>query len=480
MRINKWILALIFILLASPTHASDVSARDGIELLKFEDINSLMIRQNPTIKINDNTRRNLRDAIEALRDSKDDKRDLEDAIDGLEDALDGLNQAIDGQDILIENLQQMLVPGDGMPGQTPGLEEGLDPGEEQDPDQEDGQVPGQTPGPGEIPGMPPALDPAYQQIVGSQIATLQYIKGLYSSNIATLEQNIESLENQIKEFEKLPAREKELEKTIMQIEMADESIIWGAKNLYLGYNALSIQRQDLIRNLEVLDDQIDIVNIQKALGMVTSLDLDEIKKQREELIFGIKALDTQMDNLLGEFNLMIDGQYNELFELDYNFDLDEEEITGIEYENDLKLAKENSYSTKLKEYDYEIQKIYMEWEDKHGDSDSYKAARRDFENIGVELGQEDSQIELTFFQAYQDLTKKLDIFKNEKANFEHEEKKHEIEELKYELGMISRLDMEQARSAYYSQDNKVKVAEQDLFQIMLQYRALTRGMNFAQ
>lgn len=482
MKRNRWILVLFIILLAAPTYASDVTARESIEILKFEDINTLMIKQNPTIKINDNTRRNLRDAIDALRDTKDDERDIEDAIDGLEDALDRLNQAIEGQDALIENLGLMLIPG-GMPGQEPNPGQIPDQGEVQDPSQGEGQVPpvlGQDQIPGQVPGMPPALDPAYQQIVGAQIATLQSVKGLYTSNIATLEQNIESLKNQLKEFEKIPARIMELEKTILQIEIGDETIIWAAKNLYLGYNSLSIQRSDLIRNLEVLDDQIDIVNIQKAMGMVTSLDLDEIKKQRQDLIFGIKTLDTQMDNLLGELNLMIDGQYNELFEFAYNFDLDEKEINDIEYEKNLELAKENSYSSKVKEYDYEIQKIYMEWEDDHGDSDSFKSARRDFENIGVELDQEEGKIELTFFQVYQELKNKLDIFNNEKDNFEHEERKHEILELKYELGMISRLEMEQGRSEYYSQNNEVETAQQDLFQIKLQYNSLIRGINLVQ
>ena len=86
-----WILVLSMILAVIPNYHSNVVYGQDVDSLKFENIESLIIKQNPIIKINENTKKNLSDSIEAIKDAKYDKRDLEDAIDGMDEAIDGLN-----------------------------------------------------------------------------------------------------------------------------------------------------------------------------------------------------------------------------------------------------------------------------------------------------------------------------------------------------------------------------------------------------
>ena len=140
-------------------------------------------------------------------------------------------------------------------------------------------------------------------VIGTLAKTIGYVIGLYESNIATLKQNRSILEDQLEEFDKqidkLPGQEMELDKAILQLEMANKGIIWGAQNLYLAYNSLQRQLDELVQQLELLDDQIDIMTIQEELGMVTSLDVIDIENQREQMILGIKILETQMDSLKG-------------------------------------------------------------------------------------------------------------------------------------------------------------------------------------
>lgn len=460
MKNRNWILVLLIILIAMPTHAGKLVLKENQEILKLENIETLMMEQNPTIQINNNTKENLRASKHAIRDAMDDKRDLEDAVDSMNDAIDGIKKAIKAQDEMIGGLNEMAQIGSDLDfgGVLPDLGIPIDPEE----------------------GIYEGVTGIYQGIIGSQIGTLQFVKALYQSNIASLEQNRDAMEEQLKEFEKLPAQELELDKAILQIDMGGKSIIWGAKNLYLGHASLERQRKEMIQNLEILEVQIDIMKVQEELGMITSLDLVGVENQKDQMILGIKTMETQMDNLKRELNIMLGQDINKDIELEDTFIVDEETISKVNFEDDLSLAKENSYSMEVKEYDYEIKDILMKWENRHGSSNSYRSARRELENVETEIKEEEKNLELSFTKLYQDLENKIVALGNERQNLEYIQEKDDILELKYELGIISKVELKQGKSEYYNQTNLVKAAEQEAFQILLQYESLIEGMNFLQ
>ncbi len=89
------------------------------------------------------------------------------------------------------------------------------------------------------------------------------------------------------------------------------------------------QRDELVQNLELLDDQIDIMTIQEELGMITSLDVIDIKNQRGQMELGIKTLETQMDNIKGELNLMLGQDFDRPLELEDTFTVDEKFYPGL-------------------------------------------------------------------------------------------------------------------------------------------------------
>ena len=98
MRKIKWILVLAVILIAVPTYAHQVKSGKKIHKLQFEDIETLMMEQNPTIQINKNMRKNLNDnkndIEDAIEDAEDDKEDLEDAIDIIKAIVSNINTSI--------------------------------------------------------------------------------------------------------------------------------------------------------------------------------------------------------------------------------------------------------------------------------------------------------------------------------------------------------------------------------------------------
>lgn len=468
----KWILVLAIILIVIQNYPSNVAYGKKIDNLKFKDIESLIMKNNPTIKINHNTKANLHDAIKDIGNAKLDKRKLENAIDGMDEGISGMNKAVSGQTMMINNLKGMLA--------TP------------KPDKK--EMTPFTSGPEDINSKFGEIDGKFQEVDGdltkqnlvnsalytTQIGTLESVKILYDANIESLRQNRDSMKKQLKEFDKLPIKEMELEKAILQIDMGNQSIIWGGQNLYLAYNSLKSKRDELGQNLQLLDNQINIMTLQEELGMITLLDLDGIKNQRQEIIFAIDSLQDQMDNLMGELNLILGEDFDRPLELEDSFKIDKNFIPKMNYKKDKQLAKNNSYSIKLKNYDYKIQYDNMLWENKNGSSDELRTAKRNADNAKLALDQEGKNVELIFSKAYQEIQSKVVELKNENNNLEYEQKKQYISQLKYELGMISKMEFEDAKSKYDSQNSKVKTIEQDLFQKSLQYKALLKGINFIQ
>ena len=219
MKKNKWILILVIILLVNQSYSINLGYGEKLDSLKFKDIESLMIKENPTVRLNHNTKTNLYHAIKDIDNAKLDKRKLENAIDGLDDAIDGMNQAINGQTMMIEKLEGMLAPSHLEVGEMTLFLSGSD----------------------EINEKFEEVDEKFQEVDGnfteqnqvnntlytSQLLTLKSVKILYESNRDSLIQNRNSMKEQLKEFDKLPIKKMELEKAIDQIDMGNQSIIWG-------------------------------------------------------------------------------------------------------------------------------------------------------------------------------------------------------------------------------------------------------------
>lgn len=444
MKNNKWLLILLVTVMLMQTYTVNAKSKVERDKLKFEDIEGLLIRRNPTIRINRNTRKNLIDSKDAIRDTRRDKRDLKDAIAEIDKAIGGLNQIIKQQDILMGELMGSLIPITG------------------DKDRNESQ------------------DFRYQDpiVYDALIQTIGYVQGLYKSNISTLEQNTDALKQQLKQFDKLPAQELELDKIILQLEIGDKGIVLGAQNMYLAYNSLKRQRDELMENLELLDNQMQIMILQQELGIITLLDIENMDNQREQLESTIGVLENQMDNIKREINLMLDINMDSPLYLEDNLIVDEKALLKMDYEDDLKLARRNSYSLWLKDYDYRIKDINFRWSKKYGNRDEIRAAERELENAAIELEQGYEDVELNFHKAYMEVKDKIEALEIENKNFEYQQKIYEILELKYDLGIVSEMELKQGKAEYNKSRKKVETEKQNLFQSWLQYETLIKGISF--
>ena len=448
-----WLLVFAILLMSVPAYAADGgSAEERIYKITFEQIEPLMMEKNPTIRTSNNTLETLINSRNSIEDAEE---DLDDAIDDLGDAISAMNDAIDKMDDSIGILEGLIG------GQIPTSPES-ELGNGQDSSEgfigTDGEMP-----------MPPGTD----YIPYATLQTLIGVRELYRANVATLRQNRNAMRDQL---DQLPNQEWELDKAILQIEMANNSVVWGAQSLYFAYNALERQMDELVQNLELLDDQLRIMEMQQEMGRLTSLAVSAVRNQREQLVLGIETIENQLENLKGEFNLMLGQDFDTDLVIGDIPELAEGIISDMDYDEDVEIALKKNYSYKLQLYDYKIKDNSLEWAEDSGTSDEERAAELEFENAAINYEQARKRIRLNFHKLYQDVKDKFAALEAENKNLEHQQQKYDILNLQYDLGMISRMDWEQGKAEYNNQINKVETARQDLVQAWTQYEWFLRGL----
>lgn len=450
-----WILTIAILMTIVPVYGVQ---GDGEKMHKitFEEVEPLMLERNPTIQTINNTLEELINSRNSIKDADD---DLNDAIDELNKAINGMNRAIDELDGSIKLLEGLIGNIPPLPGAGGGS----------------GQYGGQGPiqmADGMLPGIVPGID---QILPYMTLQSLISVKGLYEMNLANLRQTRSSLRKQL---DLLPNQELEIEKAILQVEMAQKSIIWGAQSLYLAYNSLERQREELMLNLKLLEDQLNIMEVQKKLGMITELDFGAVANQKEQLELGIELLENQIDNLKGELNLMLGQDFDVKLAVEGLPELDEKKVRKMDYKKDLERARRSSYSLRMQLYDYRIEENNLEWAEDSGSSDEERAAERNFENATINYNQEQKKLELAFHKLYQNVQDKYRAVKAEEKKLEFEKQRLDAVNLKYELGMASLMELNKSKADYNTQQSKVESAKQELLQAWLQYEWFLRGMNW--
>ena len=465
-----WMLILAISLSSLPVYGT---VEDKKVDISFEDIETLMLEESPTIKANKNILNSLIDGKQIIRDAKDDKKDLEKAISEMNNAIGGLNQAISQQKKIMNDLQAVLEDMQNLPGEDDFSDINIDDLSLEELVELLGQ--------GNLfPENTTQLLLKDPLLYMSLLQTVGFVQGVYEMNLQTLRQNRNSLRDQLDEFDKLVNRDIELDKTILQLEMANKGIIYGAQRLFLGHNSLMRQKNELLSSLDILKSQIDILKLQEELGMINSLSREEVTRQRDDLKEALVTLDDQAKNIRSEFNLMLGRDFHAPLNLIEDIDFDLDLIGEMKYSSDLREAKDNSISIKLKRHDLTIKTNELGWAQRKNDFYELRAAEREYRNVEMEFDQEYRTIEYDFNKSYLNVMNKFKAYEREIDNLDFETRRFNIVDLRHRLGMISDLEFKQAKLTLDSLNNKIQEARQALFTSYMDYELLVDGFNFSQ
>ncbi|MHB1406513.1 MAG: TolC family protein [Desulfitobacteriaceae bacterium] len=265
---------------------------------------------------------------------------------------------------------------------------------------------------------------------------------LYQSQLMSIEAQIQSLnsdDNGVAE---------------VQQSIASDQIVWGAQQLYLTYNDLSAQADNLLHQLKVLQDQLTITKLQVQLGMATATDVKGTESKISDLAYGLHTLNENRNWIKGNLNTMLGQDFDTALTLAANPTVAESEVKALDYDTDLDKAIAWNKEILLKV--------------KSASDTIPNSVAEDIQNMKLKT-------KLDFDKAYQGLNDKLQALKNEQAKLALEQEKLDQAQLSYNLGLLAGISLEGAKIPYENQKLKVSNAQTEVVKAYQQYQWLLQG-----
>ena len=129
-----------------------------------------------------------------------------------------------------------------------------------------------------------------------------------------------------------------LQSSLTQAESAQEQMVISVETLFISYNSLEDQRDELKRSLTVLDANLRAAELQNELGMMTDMDLASVRQSRYTLTNSISVMEDQLRMMGYSINVMIGREYDAPLRILELPELTQEEDLKINHRKDLENA----------------------------------------------------------------------------------------------------------------------------------------------
>jgi len=419
------IVIITILLLPLKAFGAGKSLNKTSEPIIFDEIEEEILEKNPQVKINSNTIDSLNTSYSELWSQRSD----------VEDAIDSLDSGISYYAGKLTSLTSSLKPGETI------------------------------------------TDPDILSYISSNTSAM---KDIYQAYLNVLSYNRSSLEEQLKNM----GHQQEdigrvIEKMKIQIAMINYQIVYTAENLYIAYDNVIHQQDEFRNNLSLLENQLKNIQVLKDLGLTGILDVKTIEIKLKETKLADKILAVQKKDIIGELNLML-GQ-------DFDTDMivsplpmpDKNNIDSIAFDRDVLDALAASYVVRIQDEECKAKELIMNRAKEHeGEgSNSYRKAQKDLDSEKIRLNDEKRKFELAFYKCYEEVKDKQESLEIEKYRLESEKEKAGQLNKKFELGLISSLEINAGIVSYKSQELKVRTGENDLLKAYRKYIWMKKGVS---
>lgn len=227
----------------------------------------------------------------------------------------------------------------------------------------------------------------------------------------------------------------------------EDQIVAGVQTLFITYNSVGRQLEELQANRNVLNLQLEAMKIKVQLGMDIQLNLDDTENKLRALDASIQAVQNAYDKLKHQLNLAVGQEYDTEMEIGDNPIVQAAELEAIDVASDYLEAQNYSYDIELNEdeYNYVIE-------------DSYR------------------QFESSFYEIYENVKTKKLALDSEEQSLKVAKTSFDFLELKYNLGMVSMIQYEQGKVQFKTQEDKYAEAQDALYKAYNNYQWAKRGL----
>jgi outer membrane protein TolC len=292
---------------------------------------------------------------------------------------------------------------------------------------------------------------------GATAVALQGVLTLLTGNVTTLQSQVVNMY----------PKDVVIEQTELGVEQAKAGVTAGARALFTAWHELSDQKAELSQSAAALDRKIEELELRQSLGQVTDLTVEELRVARGKLTVAAAAMDDAMADILCQLSMLVGRDPMEPLALGPMPGPATDFAAGRIIEADKKAALENNIALKLSRLEYSNTK----------NPNKYEAIAKQRQAMKLKIDASETEVGYKLSKLLKDEAACGRALEQAKAESALAARKLEGEELKYEMGRISKTALIAAQETAATAARAVKKAARDQFLAQAAYTQLVAGVD---
>ena len=264
--------------------------------------------------------------------------------------------------------------------------------------------------------------------------------------------------------------EEQVERTALQLDQVNDTMVSIVQNLFLSYLSAERQLDELQNNLALVNKNLEVLTLRQELEQVTALDVSELALQKSTLSANITILESSLANIKGEINIQLGRPYDAVLNLVEPNMADTSYLDEIDFAADWQKAKEANYALKLQRLEL-ADLDETEYEDQQ-----YQTFQLQRENSVLQLQSDEENLRFAHKKAYDEIENNQQLAAIAEAEYQQAQQTLEVAQTKYDLGLISQVDLMNSQATVRTKENNWRTAQYNVLTAVLSYQSIVNGL----
>lgn len=245
----------------------------------------------------------------------------------------------------------------------------------------------------------------------------------------------------------------------MTYDQEEANLVASAQTLMISYFKQIYELESTKENLPLLEELYNSALVKQSAGLVTQIDVLAAKEEVQNAKVSIDKLTDSVEETRQKLCVMLGWNYNDVPEIRELPAIDMDQIAAMNPETDKAAALENNYTLKINKRKLE-----------NATADLTK------QSLTRTISNNEQNISADLVKNYQAVIQAKAAFDQAQADFALESKNMTSAEVKFQAGLISRLDYMKQQNAYNTKKIGIDTAQLTLFQAVQTYENAVNGL----
>lgn len=253
----------------------------------------------------------------------------------------------------------------------------------------------------------------------------------------------------------------------------EEVILYQVEKLYTSILTTDAQRRFLVKTGQINNQMLKIERLKNELGLSSQSDVDKAAVNAKTMNNSINSINDSIRALKWNMNDMVGRDLTLALNL-VNFDFAEIQIPT--YNELLSSALSNSSAIAQKERDIKQAKDDLDDDDIKDDGNKTDLKENEIKGLEVDLENAKASIQAKVKAMLEDITNKKNAYDVAKVDYDNKKKTYDYDLTKYELGLISKIQLDGSELALVEAESKLLKAKYDFYHAQRALELLEKGI----